>query len=798
VEKRLDKTHLEGLNALVVYSLLSAGQAIPEPRLKIQNPQMAALVDRMKDHLMLVEAHNLKAPVTYARSLRAAALAVHNRPQDRDTLQADVIYLVNSHADGAYTYNDKIGRFDKVRTNELPRERNPDRDRKENREGGFRKEDPKFIGSIPPGSNLYIDDSKPSKALLHNGEKTVPSRMGSPIVMPVTPGLPGYRNVNPREYYQEPAGLPWDNSNSQYGLLGVWSGAEVGIEIPGGYWAYVDQHWKRWQLQTGEWEYDGTEKRGYFGMTVAGIASLFVTHDYLEAPALGAQVGREPYSANLAAALKWLEMEDNAISVERGKVYYRGYNLFGLQRAARACGFKYFGKHDWYKDLATAVVSKQWPNGAWGRSDSGESAIIDTAYTILFLARGRHPVLMNKLRFDGYWNNRPRDLHNLATIAGRELERVVNWQIVSIDRPHTDWLDSPILFISSHTAPKLKPDDYTKLRLYADAGGLIFTHADASSNNFNSFAGELAKKVFPEYPLATLPVDHEIYSIQYPMKGTKPQLKYVTNGSRVLMLHSPTDLTTAWQVRDLTKRPSFELPINLFIYASGKAELRNRLSSPHMEMPSPKAVHAVRLARIKHAGNWNPEPHAWDRFSRYLKQHTGWIVESVPSTPAELKLNDTPIAHLTGTSELTLNDADAAALKAYVEAGGTLLIEPCGGSGPFAQSTRALLTKLIPQSQLQPLVATDALFRASSPGMEDLGDPRLRPFTEQHLGKAPSRLEQIKLGKGRILFSPIDISTALVGSNAWGILGYEPQYALKLVKNIVIAGAGHAPPSSPN
>src|SRR5204862_2132095 len=120
LDKQIDKTQLEGMNALVVYALLQSGQAISDPRLSIQNPQMSGLVERMKDHLMLVEAASPRAPVTYARSLRAAALAVQNRPEDREVLKADVDYLVKAHSDGAYTYNDKIGRFDKVKTNQPP------------------------------------------------------------------------------------------------------------------------------------------------------------------------------------------------------------------------------------------------------------------------------------------------------------------------------------------------------------------------------------------------------------------------------------------------------------------------------------------------------------------------------------------------------------------------------------------------------------------------------------------------------------------------------------------------------
>src|SRR5439155_1048256 len=81
-------------------------------------------------------------------------------------------------------------------------------------------------------------------------------------------------------------------------------------------------------------------------------ASLLITHDYLDAPALGRNVGRAPYSPQLTAGLNWLEGGDDVINVITENMFYVGYNLYGIERCALASGYKYFGTHDWFAELS--------------------------------------------------------------------------------------------------------------------------------------------------------------------------------------------------------------------------------------------------------------------------------------------------------------------------------------------------------------------------------------------------------------------------------------------------------------
>jgi hypothetical protein len=51
----------------------------------------------------------------------------------------------------------------------------------------------------------------------------------------------------------------------------------------------------------------------------------------------------------------------------------------------------------------------------------------------------------------------------------------------------------------------------------------------------------------------------------------------------------------------------------------------------------------------------------------------------------------------------------------------------------------------------------------------------------------------VKAGQGRIIILPLDLSSGLLGTDAWGIAGYQSDYALQLMKNIVLWAWDGAP-----
>ncbi len=70
--------------------------------------------------------------------------------------------------------------------------------------------------------------------------------------------------------------------------------------------------------------------------------------------------------------------------------------------------------------------------------------------------------------------------------------------------------------------------------------------------------------------------------------------------------------------------------------------------------------------------------------------------------------------------------------------------------------------------------------------MDDLSKVQLRPYAVPKLAGMSNLPKLLRVGKGAVIFCPIDITTGLLGSDTWGIIGYQPAYARSLLKNVVL------------
>jgi hypothetical protein len=274
-----------------------------------------------------------------------------------------------------------------------------------------------------------------------------------------------------------------------------------------------------------------------------------------------------------------------------------------------------------------------------------------------------------------------------------------------------------------------------------------------------------------------------------------PPLRAVSNGSRVLMLHSPKDVAISWQFRDEKfRRDHFELGANLFLYAAGRRDFRNRLDGTFVPAPQdpPPTGQTIRQAPLEYNGDWNPEPYAWIRYPRLFQYRTGSALEAKQIKWAELKPGDAPLAHLTGTARYKATDEEVAALRAYVEAGGVLLVDHAGGLARFPESARDALTRAFPDKKLSPVLPVDRTLNAGAEGMADLTQPKLRSYAADLLGRQPVTLEAFDAGKGRVIFTRLDVTNGLLGTNTLPILGFAPKYAEALMQNVIFYAVDRA------
>jgi hypothetical protein len=252
-----------------------------------------------------------------------------------------------------------------------------------------------------------------------------------------------------------------DNSNSQYAVLGLNAAEEAGVEVAREVWLLARRYWEVCQQFDGGWAYTLNRQGSTASMTCAGVSSLVITGERLFRgleSLHGAEIrhcGHGGGDLPLARGVDWLgthfRVDQNVGGTANWKLYY----LYGLERAGRLTGLRYFGGHDWYREGAEELVASQdRRSGAWTRGGGGP--VIDTSFALLFLAKGRAPVLIHKLRHGpgADWDNDRDDARNLTALVSRDWKHLLTWQVVDAETADVEGLlMAPIAFFNGHEPP---------------------------------------------------------------------------------------------------------------------------------------------------------------------------------------------------------------------------------------------------------------------------------------------------------------------------------------------------------
>jgi len=364
--------------------------------------------------------------------------------------------------------------------------------------------------------------------------------------------------------YSERKQRPGDNSNTQHALLGLHAASEVGAPVNPDVWLLALRYWARCQRKDGSWAYTPEANNPTASMTCAGISSLIIAglhrhqgQEILRGAAItncGKGVSNRNIQAGIDAIAGHFQVNQNFDAGQQWRFYY----LCGLERAGRLAGTRFFGSHDWFRLGALDLVAAQDKRaGFWQGQVTETSRVLATSFALLFLAKGRAPVLINKLRHAPIddWQNDPDDVRNLVSIVSRDWKNLLTWQVVDPGIASvSDLLQAPIIFFNGHRVPTFNAIAKQNLRKYVEQGGFIFADACCGSRDFDRGFQDLMKELFPEEPFKLRPLleDHPVWRAKHMISPNIHPLWGIERGGKTLVIYSPHDLSCYWNQSEIS------------------------------------------------------------------------------------------------------------------------------------------------------------------------------------------------------------------------------------------------------
>jgi len=150
------------------------------------------------------------------------------------------------------------------------------------------------------------------------------------------------------------------------------------------------------------------------------------------------------------------------------------------------------------------------------------------------------------------------------------------------------------------------------------------------------------------------------------------------------------------------------------------------------------------------------------------------------------------VLHLAGgafEADYELTEDEKQAIKSFVEAGGTVLVEGVGGRSEFAGNIAKQLTSVFGAAAAR-LTSVDPVMTGSAGAAgKSVSRVNYRRFSviNMEIGRSP-RLSAINHdGRAAVIVTSEDLSLGALGVRHWGINGYQTESARQILTNIILA-----------
>ena len=628
---------------------------------------------------------------------------------------------------------------------------------------------------------------------------------------------PGYRTTRENPNWV-------DNSNTFLTMLALREADLAGGKVSAVIWARLRTYWARNANADGGMSYQppvlsGFRLRGssYGSMTAAGISALYILTDtytqYVDKDYASAGARRSnasPFQKVIDSAQQWLV--DNVTLGENPKWVwgageaYEYYYLNALLRAADEAGLDRLGLVDVARGAAEIICRRQKSAGCWtdpspapGAAEVDDMASIRTCFAIMALARARGAVVIDKIAVGPHADDDARAAANLVRWMSRNLGFKASWRQVHMGKPRAGYVPAPLLYVQ--VGDKAIPDALAvNVRSTIDAGGTVIVQPFAGRNDIAEAVKSWLTALLPDYTAAEVPAEHSVYSLHFKLAdAAKPKLFALGDTCRLRVFVLETDAGGAWHQSRWEAQPQlFELPANLLLYTTDLAAPEGRLAASLARTRLPASPRTIRIARLRHGGDWNICKGAMSRLGTVLAESVSLGLEVSPPVDASARIDpNIPVLWMTGTLPTKLTDAAKANLKAYLVGGGMLMIDSAMGTEPFVADARAALTGMFGAAAVREMPADHPLLTGAFGGQIGCDVTKVSYTRAAGGGGAswdgdkgpagPPKLLMVEIaGRAAVVLCPMSVVAPLQAHPIYNCKGLSAPDAARLAANVVL------------